>query len=752
MKKIFIVEIARIVSYNLLRLLKLLGDLLMSGLKEKYEQLVLDNGGAYFPGIINDEKKSDNFQTPLFENMTNALEAIKLKYDDRNYCSTDAVVLKLVYEEADDKQVFSHIELSDTGIGFNYEQFKSFCTYKFNKKGFNNKGCGRFQSLLHFDKCTFDSIFIEDGKKYNIVFDFSEKHVATKGIQIIEFKEVTIDMPTGTILKMVPPINDVKFSTLTSEMLKKDIIKKYALEFVLHDQTPEIKIINSSTNTILNIVKGQDIPSTHKQKSFELNFKTLDNNSDLINVIGKVATFSATFIPFPEEVLDTNEVFICCKNEAVKEVEFNAFASKDTLNKQRFLCFISSPAFENSNNIDNCRQDVKNIVKTEDQAASGSGKRGATLSLWDEFILQEDIENKTASSLYILFPDAKIKETQKRERINDLQNIFGFEDNDRLSIKTSDGNKQILEKVYRSEAIKQANLDAQFADTFINLKKLDPNSKDYDEKFEELNGQLNDKIPLRNKNNLSKYMIGRKAVLELFKLILGQRLEVQTTNLEKRKQEEKRLHNLIFRQHTTDVCSSNLWLLNEEFIYFDGYSEFQLNTLKDKDGNQLFDFSGLSEEDKKLIESRDEDRPDIILFPEEGKCIIIELKAPGVRLNHYIGQTEDYARIISSCVSENNKIDMFYSYLIVDEDNLFDVPSEYEEIYHMKNTYFCPSKKVKAVVNGERVDVAYIYGEILRYKDIYERASLRNKIFTHLLQGKNDKTVATKSSTTNQKK
>ena len=79
---------------------------------------------------------------------------------------------------------------------------------------------------------------------------------------------------------------------------------------------------------------------------------------------------------------------------------------------------------------------------------------------------------------------------------------------------------------------------------------------------------------------------------------------------------------------------------------------------------------------------------------------------------------------------------MFYTYFIVDKQNLFDIPSEYEEIYNMKDAYFLPSKKIKAVINGERKDVAYMYSEILSYQDIYDRAKLRNKIFVDILSKK----------------
>jgi hypothetical protein len=36
---------------------------------------------------------------------------------------------------------------------------------------------------------------------------------------------------------------------------------------------------------------------------------------------------------------------------------------------------------------------------------------------------------------------------------------------------------------------------------------------------------------------------------------------------------EEILHNLIFQQSSNDPENSDLWLINEEFIYYKGYSE-----------------------------------------------------------------------------------------------------------------------------------------------------------------------------------
>ena len=65
--------------------------------------------------------------------------------------------------------------VKDNGIGFNKNNFDSFCTaestYKFKKGG---KGVGRFFWLKAFDKVEIESIYADNGSKILRHFDFSK--------------------------------------------------------------------------------------------------------------------------------------------------------------------------------------------------------------------------------------------------------------------------------------------------------------------------------------------------------------------------------------------------------------------------------------------------------------------------------------------------------------------------------------------------------------------------------------------------
>ena len=62
---------------------------------------------------------------------------------------------------------------------------------------------------------------------------------------------------------------------------------------------------------------------------------------------------------------------------------------------------------------------------------------------------------------------------------------------------------------------------------------------------------------------------------------------------------EKLLHNLIFQQSSSNPDDSDLWLINEDFIYFKGSSEIRLCDIE-IDGQKLFKSTITDEEDKFL--------------------------------------------------------------------------------------------------------------------------------------------------------
>ena len=218
-------------------------------------------------------------------------------------------------------------------------------------------------------------------------------------------------------------------------------------------------------------------------------------------------------------------------------------------------------------------------------------------------------------------------------------------------------------------------------------------------------------------------------MLELFDEILSKGLD---SFKDRGRIDEKLLHNLLFQQSSTSESpeDSDLWIINEEFIYFKGVSEAKFEDIE-YNGKKIFD-KEFSEEDKRYLNSLGEKRltkrPDVLLFPEENKAIIIEFKAPDVNVSEHLNQINFYANILFDYTIEELQLTTFYGYLIgeaVEDRDVRGFDSDFQ--YSPRFSYwFRPSKKILNFNNGSEGN---IYTEVIKYSTLLERAKLRNQIF-----------------------
>jgi len=116
-----------------------------------------------------------------------------------------------------------------------------------------------------------------------------------------------------------------------------------------------------------------------------------------------------------------------------------------------------------------------------------------------------------------------------------------------------------------------------------------------------------------------------------------------------------------------------------------------------------------------------------LFFPEEKKCIIIELKDPKAKVDENVLQMDRYAQLIANFVKPEYRIEQFYTYLITDNFNKYDKPGNgYRKIYGMDG-FVRSSAEVKSFEDDH--PIADQYSEVIRYTDIYGRARKRNEVF-----------------------
>jgi hypothetical protein len=138
-------------------------------------------------------------------------------------------------------------------------------------------------------------------------------------------------------------------------------------------------------------------------------------------------------------------------------------------------------------------------------------------------------------------------------------------------IKYSDSKSNIISK------IKVFHEELQLK-TIEKINALIENVKDVKgdmdlEKLEKEIKQLSKKVNIENSINLSSYIMYRKYVLNLFDNALHLYKNNETQN-------EVLFHNLLLPRKTDNSIDSNLCLLDELFLYFDGTSEQSISDIK----------------------------------------------------------------------------------------------------------------------------------------------------------------------------
>jgi hypothetical protein len=187
---------------------------------------------------------------------------------------------------------------------------------------------------------------------------------------------------------------------------------------------------------------------------------------------------------------------------------------------------------------------------------------------------------------------------------------------------------------------------------------------------------------------------------------------------------------LIFRKKSKIPELSDLWLINEDFLHFSGSSETILRDIEYK-GVKIFKEVYSDEENKFLKSYRDHlsKRTDILLFPNEGKCLIIELKAPNVDISDHLNQINKYATLIRNFTKDEFQFDTFFGYLIGEDFNEYDIKMADDDFIQAHNFdySFKPYKSIASLF--ENKTKGSIYTEIIKYSTLFERAKMRNKMF-----------------------
>lgn len=706
----------------------------------KQKEYIKAKGIWYANEIKTIKKNNTHALHPVYEAFTNAWEAILDKFAVTDFSHgiicIEFYIKTMLYGKEDKIFDFDKIVIQDNGIGLDENNFERLINIRDDRKGHSNKGTGRIQFIHFFDETKIKSIFTENNETKKISVTLSKKNEFIKKNAILRVDEIstipdTIDLSTEVLFFSPLDKNDESYYTNTTiDIIKREIIQHFLSTFCDNrNNLPKILIkryINKTLEEQIEITQ-EDIPEPDKERAFTINYSKLNDKNKIEQLSTGENFILKTFIQ-SDAILAENALYLTSKGEIVNRIKLSSILKDEVIAGNRYLFLLSSSYIDQRINDD--RGSVF-LISGKDFKQQNEN------TLYPEaVILYENIEEETNQVIESLYPEIREKVEEKLKNIKELQDMFLLNPKTvntlKNSIKNTDSDADILKKIYKDDAEIEAERDAEIKKQIKQIEKLMPTDKDYQKELKAQIQEFVQIIPLQNRVSLSQYVARRKLVLEIFSKILHKELD-KLKNGERI--DEDILHNLIFQQSTHNAEDSDLWLINEEFIYFKGFSEHKLEDIE-YEGKKLFD-KPFSEEDKRYLNSLGEKRlskrPDILLFPDEGKCIIIEFKAPDVNVAEHLEQINFYASLLLNYTIEELKILSFYGYLIGESIEDRDVRGRVSSFEYSPNFHywFKPSEKV---INFNGGNNGNIYTEIIKYSDLLERAQLRNKIFIDKLE------------------
>ena len=679
------------------------------------------------------KKHMSSFQ-PIYEAVSNALEATTGK--------GDKIVIRLNVSKAlmGNKFFFQSIEVEDTGCGFTKDNLHRFYDLFNESKGYNNLGTGRIQFLHFFTHTEFHSVYydVEEKKKKQIAICLSTNFIKDNQTPIwASFPEdVAEDCQTGTTVSFYSPCDEkdkTSYEELSTDEVFDKVFTHYLGRFCLskgniQDINIEYYINGVHDSTKDRFITDSDIPDVDYHDKVSIHYKVLNDSGNGFINHKDAETFEINSYLLPTDVQKRNEVKLTSKNETVEvaNVDFSFVSRARIAEGKNMLCLVSSNYLTGK---DTDLRGKLNIY-TKDEYL----KEKNLFSLNEKQIFIDDVQEEVTEKITTHYPAInKIKE-ESEDDIAQMVEDFSL-DNDiikSIGIKTGEKATDFLSRYYDAEAEMEKDNSKKMKDIFSSFRQLDPSLKGFKKSFNARISAVNALIPVKNKSSLSRYISSRTAAMNMLKMILDKDLECQLVN-HKRKDNEKLIHDLLFPQGSMDALESNLWMLNEDFIHFRGYSNFKIRDIQ-ADGTSIIR-DDLDEEEKKTLTEYNKDllgnKPDILLFPEEHKCIIIELKSDTADPAEYLQQAIKYAGILRAFAKDEYVIDNFYLYLIAERFNFERIkitnPSFKSSQY--LDYVFLPNSPVYGGKRGEGT----LYMEVLKYSTLLERARIRNSVFSEKL-------------------
>lgn len=696
-------------------------------------------------GMLDFIPRSRRPLAPVFEAVSNSLEAIAER--QQKISEPGRIILRLYYTGLlDEERSLERIEIEDNGVGFDQDNYERFGTFLDRSKGYNNRGSGRVQFLHFAERIEVTSTFDEAGKTLTRHFFCNPKTYITEP----SVGPASPSAPISTTIAMsgflLGKEAKVFFDDLSLVELRNAIKSHFLLRLYL------VKVANKQLATSFrfelykkgkladSIVLGPDDVPTPETGGIKVHYvKLKDPKADTIEWItqpGHAEQLHWAHFKLGADEIAENGVVLCSKETEIDRLRVEGLKKREDVDGHRFLTAVHGPVLDKPGN-------VSHAVDRFTFPSCADTERAAREDLFfepdREFLFFEDIEQAVEDALPGIYADLFARKEELSRDVETIARAHGIplEVARSTKISFSDTEEQITEKIFKRQAESLALQSLKIKKLFDELETLNPTDANYQADLEQRTSELLGLIPEQNKQDLSRYIIRREMVAKVLGMIVNERIAAPSPASRKgaaarkpRLDREGLIHDLLIKRKTGTAAGPNdLWVLNEEFVHFEGFSDVPIDQIRDAKGNKVL--RPISKEVLNAYRIKPGRRPDIFLFADEGQCILIELKAPEVDLSDYLSQLERYCNLIANFSVA--PITRFYCYLIGETFSPIDIAGNYRKNVHGDWVRRTDYKIMRYEDGRQDEEIGEAHMEIIKLSLIHTRPRRRNKSFADRL-------------------
>lgn len=559
---------------------------------------------------------------PLFETVINSIQSLEDTETVDKRITIEAIrdpniQLRLNSNGEREEELTRFIEfiVTDNGVGFNEENYKSFLeAYSQLKVKKGCKGIGRFLWLKAFDLVEIESTYIENGKWYRRTFQFSVNGVFPEN-NLQELEGNDYFRKTSVRLKGFNPFYEKSIALGLESLAKKTI--EHCLPYFIMGICPAI-VLRDNLGEVIQL--NEYYNKTYKDSLHRDDLKFKNRAYILYHMLLAEGT-------------DKHELHLCANKREVKSYDLSKFIS----NMQRrlttengncyYVGYLTSDYLDEAINIERSEFEFEDLPVMGDNRGASEEEIVAYAVEHIRTYLYEDLSKIDEVKKKQIDSFVQSQRPQYRLLLNKRPNVY-----DMIPVGLSDEKLDV--ELFKQQQQWEFDTVQQKKDIEEKFKKDATAEPGFDKLFEAYCQSITD----LSRASLAEYVAKRKAVIDL----LEKALESDENG---KYSKEERIHSIICPMQTTSdevkYDDMNLWLIDDRLSYHHYLAS-------DKKMNSL-----------PVLETDKDKRMDIAIFdaalsyaadPDDIKSItIVELKRP---------QRNDYVK------EEKDPIDQVYEYVM----------------------------------------------------------------------------------------